>query len=358
MVCPMATGLRVLIVDDEQDLLDFYRTLLDQIPSKPDITTANTGARALALLESGEFALMLTDLNMPKMDGFQLLTMARRKYPTLRTAVITGIADEQYRTRSYAMGVDLYIEKPSSKAELRLFTACVESLLDRTERGGFRGVQHKSLVDLVQMECLTQSSSKLKISNGENEALIWIQNGEVIDASVQDLKGEEAFFDIMGWPAGGFEILPADPDRERTIFSAVQGLLLDSAQAKDEQAAEDSPAKPTEAAPSSAMKKASRLKGAEFILAVDGNDEKVFENWGAEEPEEMARWLWDSSQRLQALGERLSAGEVLGVEAQGPQRHLAIRSHAGREICAGVQRDFSEKQVCNLMQKIVSKWHQ
>jgi hypothetical protein len=275
----------------------------------------------------------------------------------LRTAVITGIADERYRARSYAMGVDLYIEKPSSKAELRLFTACVESLLDRTERGGFRGVQHKSLVDLVQMECLTQSSSKLKITNGEVEALIWIQDGEVIDATSQDLRGEEAFIHIMGWPTGGFEIMAAEPDRERTIFTPTQGLLLDSAQAKDEQLAERSTVSVAAAAPSSALKKASRLKGVEFILAVDGNDEKVFENWGVEEPEEMARWLWDSSQRLQALGERLRVGQVLGVEAQGPQRHLAIRSCAGREICIGVQRDYSEDQVRDLMQKTVSKWH-
>lgn len=354
----MATGIRVLIVDDEQDLLDFYRSLLEELPSKPEIQTANTGARALALLESESFSLMLTDLNMPKMDGFQLLTVVRRKFSALRTAVITGITDEQYRARAYAMGVDLYIEKPSSKAEIRLFTECIESLLDRADRGGFRGVQHKSLVDLVQMECLTQTSSKLKITNGEVEAHIWIQHGDVIDAAVQDLKGEEAFAHILSWPAGGFEIMTAEPERERTIFTSVQGLLLDSAQSLDEQVAEGTAPTALEVAPSSAMKKASRLKGVDFIVVVDGGDEKVFEHWGVEEPEEMARWLSNSSQRLQTLGERLRVGQVLGVEAQGPQRHLAVRTQSGREICVGVQRDFSEKEVRELMQKVASKWHQ
>jgi CheY-like chemotaxis protein len=356
IVSSMSTQNRVLIVDDEQDLLDLYRTVLDQLPDKPEIRTANSATRALALLESEDFSLMLTDLNMPKMDGFQLLTMAQRKFPALRTAVITAITDEQYRARAYAMGVDLFIEKPKTKAELRLFAVCIESLLDRTERGGFRGVQHKSLVDLVQMECLTQSSSLLKITNGEIVARIWVLNGEVIDAAVQDMQGEEAFAHIMGWPAGAFEVLAAEPERERTIFAAVQGLLLDSAQALDEQAAEGDARTVVASAPSSAMKKASRLKGVEFVVAVDGSDEKVFEHWGAEQPEEMARWLWDSSQRVQALAERLRAGRVLGLEGRGPQRHLAIRSRGGREICIGAQRDFSDDQVRDLMQKVASKW--
>jgi DNA-binding NarL/FixJ family response regulator len=51
--------------------------------------------------------LLISDLNMPKMDGLQVLMLVRRKFPQLRTAVLTSVADEQFRARGYAMGIDL-----------------------------------------------------------------------------------------------------------------------------------------------------------------------------------------------------------------------------------------------------------
>src|SRR5208337_3441016 len=68
-------GPKVLLVDDEPDLLEMYREILGQLPSKPEIQTATSGPRALALLEAEEFRLMICDLMMPKMDGLQLLSV-------------------------------------------------------------------------------------------------------------------------------------------------------------------------------------------------------------------------------------------------------------------------------------------
>src|SRR6185295_11180762 len=195
----MAAKHRILILDDEQDLLDLYREFLNRLPSQPEIHTANSGARALSLLQAEPFSLLITDLSMPNMDGFQVLTLVRRKFPSLRTVVMTAVVDEQYRARAYAMGIDLYLEKPKSQQEITLFTDCVESLLEREELGGFRGVQSKSLVDLIQLECLSQSSAVLRIVNKGLEAKIWIQNGDVIDAIVGDLNGEAAFKKILSW---------------------------------------------------------------------------------------------------------------------------------------------------------------
>jgi two-component system response regulator YesN len=83
----------------------------------PEVRTASSGSRALSLLESEGFTLMIVDLNMPKMDGLQVLSIARRKYPQLKVVVLTGIRDDQFRTRAYAMGVDQYWIKPESDQE-------------------------------------------------------------------------------------------------------------------------------------------------------------------------------------------------------------------------------------------------
>src|SRR5436853_1654017 len=187
----MLTQPKILLLDDDQDFLDLYREMLSQhLSCLPDVRAASSGARALAVLESEPFNLLVVDLQMPKMDGLQVLSIARRKYPFLRLIVLTGIRDEQFRTRAYAMGVDQYWIKPETDQEMGLFMESIESLLSREAQGGFRGVQSKSLVDIIQLECLSQSSVTLKINNGLVSGKIWVQNGEVIDAETSELTAE------------------------------------------------------------------------------------------------------------------------------------------------------------------------
>src|SRR5581483_3981252 len=229
---------KILLVDDDQDLLDLYREILSQLPTRPEIATSSSGARAMAMLEAEPFTLLVCDLNMPKMDGLQVLSIVRRKYPELRTVVLTSVMDEQFRSRVYSLGVDLFWQKPGSGEEIKQFLECVESLRGRDAKAGFRGVQSKSMVDIIQLECLSQSSTVLKITNGPLTGRIWIQAGEVVDAATDELNGEAAFHRILCWKAGNFETLPAEPIRTRTIFNCYQGLLLETAQAQDEAASQ------------------------------------------------------------------------------------------------------------------------
>src|SRR5207302_632156 len=198
----METTHKILLLDDDPDLLDMYREIISQLPSRPEIVTANSGARGMAMLEAEPFRLLVCDLKMPKMDGLQVLSIVRRKYPQLRTVVLTSVVDEQFRSRAYALGVDLFWHKPSTEQEVKMFLECLESLLGREAEGGFRGVQSKSLVDIIQLECISQSSSVLRITNASLMGKIWINAGELIDAEVEELRGEPAFQKILSWQCG------------------------------------------------------------------------------------------------------------------------------------------------------------
>src|SRR6185436_7933171 len=202
---------RILLLDDDPKLLETYQEILANLPSRPEVHTAISGPRGMAMLESEQFRLLICDLKMPKMDGLQVLSIVRRKYPQLRTVVLTSVSDEQFRARVYALGVDLFWRKPSTEQEIKMFLECLESLLGREDDGGFRGIQSKSLVDIIQLECLSQSSSVLRITNGPLIGRIWIQDGELVDAQAGDLSGEAAFVRILSWRAGTFETLPAEP---------------------------------------------------------------------------------------------------------------------------------------------------
>src|SRR2546422_1566035 len=334
--------------------------MLCRLPSQPEFFPATSGARAIALLDSQPFSLLISDLNMPKMDGLQVLTIVRRKFPQLRTAVMTSVVDAQFRTRAYAMGIDLFLEKPNTSQEITFFLDCIESLLGRELDGGFRGVQSKSLVDIIQLECLSQSSSVLKVTNGALSGKIWFNNGDVIDAESQDLGGEAAFRKILSWKTGNFEILPADPERPRTIFNSYQGLLLESAQALDEaqaQVPEGESAPSPEAAPvlaaESPLAALARFNGVEFVMTVRAGGK--FDSWSAENPEQISLWVRQTMQRFRALGDGLQAGQLSQLEGLGPQCHVALGFKAGNHLCVGFHRSVSQDLVRGTMSKIATK---
>ena len=204
----MGTSQKILLVDDDQDLLDVYQEMLGQLPSKPAISTANSGPRGMALLAAEPYTVLVCDLNMPKMDGLQVLSIVRRKYPDIRTVVLTSIIDEQFRSRAYSLGVDMYWQKPSSGEEIKQFLECIESLLGREAQAGFRGLQSKSLVDIIQLECLSQSSAVLKITNGSQNGKVWIQDGELVDATTDELAGEAAVW-IAGYSNDSCGYIPS-----------------------------------------------------------------------------------------------------------------------------------------------------
>lgn len=362
----MATQQKILLLDDDQDFLDLYKEMLSQhLSCLPEVRTASSGSRALSLLESEAFTLMIVDLNMPKMDGLQVLSIARRKYPQLKLVVLTGVRDDQFRTRAYAMGIDQYWLKPESDQEMGLFMESVESLLSREAQGGFRGVQSKSLVDIIQLECLSQSSSVLKITNGMVEGKIWIQNGEVIDSEAAGVTAEPAFQRILSWKTGSFEIFPADPLRARAIFTSYQGLLLNTAQAIDEAASADAPPEgvvPNGETPvtdrlnnQTLLTEVSQMNGVEFLLIL-GKDKKAEDYWGLENPKPVSNWVRQTIESFRDLGERLQVGEMQQISGSGPHRKMTLALSTQANLCVGFQSSTTAEQMRDTMRTIVTKW--
>jgi CheY-like chemotaxis protein len=105
---------KILLLDDDEQMLELYQELLRQLPSKPEVHVSNSGARAIALLESEPFTLLITDLRMPKMDGLQVLAIVRRKYPDLRIIVLTGVLDEEYPRAPTPRGWTCSGKKPAA----------------------------------------------------------------------------------------------------------------------------------------------------------------------------------------------------------------------------------------------------
>lgn len=84
---------RILIVDDERAI---RMMLLDYLENRYHIETAETGEEALNLLQEKHFDLVISDINMPGMNGPQLLCEIRKKYPGIKTALITAYNVDEY----------------------------------------------------------------------------------------------------------------------------------------------------------------------------------------------------------------------------------------------------------------------
>jgi two-component system cell cycle response regulator CpdR len=114
---------RILIADDE----DSMRALVARAIGMDghDIVTAQDGAEALEILirEEGAFDLLLTDIQMPVMDGIALALSAARDFPKLTILLMTGFADQRERASNLDAIAHDVITKPFSVADIRAAVA-------------------------------------------------------------------------------------------------------------------------------------------------------------------------------------------------------------------------------------------
>jgi len=120
---------RVLIADDEESM----RVLVARAVALDghDIVTAQDGAEALDILtrDNGAFDLLLTDIQMPVMDGIALALSAKRDYPNLTILLMTGYAAQRERASNLSAIAHDVISKPFSVADIR--TAVTDALAAR-----------------------------------------------------------------------------------------------------------------------------------------------------------------------------------------------------------------------------------
>ena len=115
-----AASLKVLVVDDQLTIRALVRSGLQQIGIS-DVQEANDGEAALRSVVETIPHLIISDYNMPKLDGLGLLRAVRAHPPTAKTAFImlTGRADKELVQRAVQYGVNNYLVKPFTVQTLK-----------------------------------------------------------------------------------------------------------------------------------------------------------------------------------------------------------------------------------------------
>ncbi|MGD1002585.1 MAG: HD domain-containing phosphohydrolase [Candidatus Brocadiia bacterium] len=113
----MAKETHILVVDDEPKICEFLGILLGREGYQTD--SAFNASDALARIERNSYDLVLTDLKMPGMDGFELITRLKKIRPDLPVIMVTGYATVETAVQALRYGVDDYVTKPFNIDELR-----------------------------------------------------------------------------------------------------------------------------------------------------------------------------------------------------------------------------------------------
>ena len=108
---------RILLVEDAPDQSLLLSAVLQRL-GPFDVTLVQDGVQALELARGGEFDLVLTDLNLPGMDGAELTQQLKELFPDLPVLAATGYTDPAYAEGAYRAGVDALMTKPVDPEDL------------------------------------------------------------------------------------------------------------------------------------------------------------------------------------------------------------------------------------------------
>ncbi len=345
---------KILVLDDESGWLNMCRDFLAQLPSKPDIRTVSSGMRALALLDEQPFQLLLCDLRMPKMDGLQVLSIVRRRFPQLRTVALTGFAEEDFRSRAYALGVDMFWLKLDMQQNPQMFLECIESLLGR-DGGGSSEIQNKNILDVIQMEAALRNSSVLRVTSGWRVAQVWMKDGELVDVRAEGADGEAALWRLLKWKGVTFESLPADPAHVRIINKSLDALLLELAQAV-KKAENPTPAQEEEETAFVARLTAVAYEGAEFVMTVSAKKEDTVKGWGIRDVERLGAWVRQAEKTAQRLGVKFNAGPLSHIAGHNPGKHILVMPRNGRTLVIGWPPETDPRHLFERSKKLADSW--
>ena len=109
-------SLRILIVEDERDVLDMLQEVLARAGHR--VIAAPDGKAGLACFQRQPFDIVLTDLNMPGISGFDLATGIKKINQSMPVLLLTGWAGELKEAELTANGIDCIIKKPFATADL------------------------------------------------------------------------------------------------------------------------------------------------------------------------------------------------------------------------------------------------
>jgi DNA-binding response OmpR family regulator len=223
---------KILIVDDEESMVF---SIQDYLSSYAECLGATSYDEAVsALVKNPDIAAVISDIRMPDKDGFDLLMWLRENRQQVKVIMITAYGSPSVRSLAKQKGAVRYLEKP---LDLEQLLQVVSQLLER--KGFSVALKDMELADVLQFLSFANKAAKVQIFNplGE-EGEIGLDGEEILWIKTGTKEGEEAFYEILSWQGGSFEVFPLEKGVRlsggKKITVPLSFLLLEEARRRDE----------------------------------------------------------------------------------------------------------------------------
>lgn len=237
----MSGNLKILLVDDNPMILGMLRHELAELAP---VSTAVNGADALVAALETSPDLIISDYNMPELNGRQLIEKLKTRPATSRIPVILFAtrADISEKLRGIQDSVEDLVEKPffMKEAVARVKRVLDKIALEKMARDApgetvLRGsLAQMNAIDLLQSLELGRKTCSLTLTNGDEQCQLYFTEGQINHGVYGDLKGDDAVYKALLWTSGNFQIDFEGHSSEQTITRSTQGLLMEGLRLLDE----------------------------------------------------------------------------------------------------------------------------
>jgi uncharacterized protein (TIGR02266 family) len=240
---PPRRSLDIVVADDDEGVRGPVAQVLrlrgDRVREAPD------GLAALAACLQQAPDLVLSDVQMPRMDGWHLVRMLRARPSLARVPIVllTTLTDDEARLQGYRLGVDDFIGKPVRDDELQLRVDRVVARTQQTsvhERRSLRGdLEHVTLASVLSFLAHEQKTGVL-LMIADTSARIFLRGGQPLRVEIDERPvagtDDPALQALLGWSRGQFEFAAQDVACADELGTTVMALLLEHARRSDERA--------------------------------------------------------------------------------------------------------------------------
>ncbi|MGM0417519.1 MAG: response regulator [Thermodesulfobacteriota bacterium] len=221
----------ILIVDDDIAFLKMIAKKFEAAESDLNPVFVKDGVSAVAQIKNKEIDLVVSDLQMPKMDGYGLLEYINGNYPDIPVIIMTAFGRPKSKAILTDKGASSYFEKPVDLDEL---LNEIHRLLDQVSNGGvLKSASLEMFTQLVEMEQKTCTIRVQKEDEPKN-GVLYFREGEIYYARIGDIKGLEAAYRIFSWHNVTLYIENECRLKKKKINSDLQAVLLEAMRLKDE----------------------------------------------------------------------------------------------------------------------------
>jgi len=228
-------GGRVLIVDPGQT--EDSALVLCLKNDGFDVTLALDANTAAARLSAEPVDLIVSELDLGTLSGIEFCRALRgnRRTAQIPFVVHAAAASKRVIAEYLTSGADDYFDKAMDP---ELISLKIRKLLGRERMSisqGTKGtISEMALTDLVQILSYGRKSVIIRLSCEGRCAEIYMQDGEIVHARLDQAEGEDAFYQILRWKTGDFEIMSCKDFPSRTISASLMALIMEGARLEDE----------------------------------------------------------------------------------------------------------------------------